>query len=152
MTRESAYSYFRDVSGLNEWKEPAWGCIEYMACWVDREWWDKEIATWSLLTSYITPPQVRGIKKLVVAATNRNEPNQSKDLSLWRIEPSRGFSFRQTGIPIKPKTQKGKFNQKIHLHVFSANTPPTSWNQYCLDRWNLELRQWLLSRTLSRHI
>jgi len=110
----------------------------------------KKLKRWSLLTSYITPPQVRGIRKLVVAATNRNEPSQSKILSLCRIDPSRGFSFRQTGIPIKAKTQNGMFNQKIHLHVvFSANTPPTSWSQYCRDRWNLELRQRFLSRTLQ---
>jgi hypothetical protein len=97
----------------------------------------KKLERRSLLTSYITPPQVKGMRKLVVAATNRNEPSQSKVLSLCRIDPSRAFSFRQTGIPIAAMIQNGMFNQKIHLHVvFSANTPPTSWSQYCLDRWN----------------
>jgi hypothetical protein len=114
---------------------------------------EKKLQTRSLLTSYITPPQVRGIRKLVVAATNRNEPSQSKVLSLSRIDPPLGCNFRQMGMPKNPRAQKGMFNQKIHLHVaFSANTPPTSWGQYCLDRWSLELRQRFLSRILSRHI
>jgi hypothetical protein len=69
--------------------------------------------------------QVMGIRQLVVADTNRKEPNQSNDRSFVTIEPSFGFSRRHTGMPTAAITQNGILSQKIHLQeTFSAKAPP----------------------------
>lgn len=68
---------------------------------------------------------VTGIRRLVVAATKRKDPNQSNSRSFTQIEPSLMCNRRQIGIPTAAITQKGMLSQKIHLHVtFSAKAPP----------------------------
>lgn len=68
---------------------------------------------------------VTGIRRLVVDATKRKDPNQSNSRSFNHIEPSLICNRRQIGIPIAAIVQKGRFNQNIHLQLaFSAKAPP----------------------------
>src|SRR4051812_6232148 len=72
-----------------------------------------------------TPTHVIGIRQLVVAATKRKDPNQSKVRSFVETDPLLIRSLRQTGIPPAASAQNGILSQKIHLQVtFSAKAPP----------------------------
>src|SRR6266536_4906025 len=65
------------------------------------------------------------MRQLVVAATKRKDPNQSKARSFVEIDPSLICSLRQIGIPTAAITQNGMLSQKIHRQVaFSAKAPP----------------------------
>lgn len=109
---------------------------------VSRKW----IVTTSVLhdcQSYITPPyhnisqsfmyigvrtehtQVRGMRKLVVAAMKMNDPKKSNVFRRSQTDPSLFRRRKQIGMPMAAIIQKGMLIQKIHLHVvFSANVPP----------------------------
>ncbi len=73
---------------------------------------------------YMTPPHVGGMKKLVVDAMKRNEPNQSTQRSLETIVDGLRFSRRARGTRTIVIPMKGKLGQKIQRQLVWAKTLP----------------------------
>lgn len=74
--------------------------------------------------SYMTPPQVTGIKMAVTLPMNTTLPTQSTCASFCTKLSVLWFRFRYSGISTNPRAQNGRLIQKIHRQLASCEKAP----------------------------